>query len=93
MKSFLIKIRSGVVDNLSTLLTVLAAFGAGLLFAFAINSQITDSVTAVRDQITDAVTVPNPNIERSNLINGAVPPKTVNRRFCQWLADSYFKNC
>ncbi len=79
MKSFLIKIRSGVVDNLSTLLTVLAAFGAGLLFAFAINSQITDSVTAVRDQITDAVTVPNPNIERSNLINGAVPPMTPSK--------------
>jgi quercetin dioxygenase-like cupin family protein len=33
--------------------------------------------TSVNDQITDSVTqVPNPNIERSNLINGKVPPNT-----------------
>jgi len=33
------------------------------------------SAYLINDQITDAVTqIPNPNIERSNLINGKVPP-------------------
>ncbi len=79
MKSFFTKLGAGVVDNLSTLLTVLAAFGAGALFVILINSQITDSVTQLWDQITDSVTVPNPNIERSNLINGEVPPMTASK--------------
>ena len=34
---------------------------------------------AVHSQITDSVTVPNPNIERSNQINGAVPPNTPSK--------------
>lgn len=72
-----------IIDNLSTLLTVLAAFGAGfaVAIAVAVNTQITDSVTQVWEQITDSVTqtVPNPNIERSNLINGEVPPMTASR--------------
>ena len=43
-----------------------AIFVAAIVgIAVAINSQITDSVTTV-----------NPNIERSNLINGKVPPNT-----------------
>lgn len=70
MKSLLVKLRDGVVDNLSTLLTVLAAFGSGFLFAVAINSQITDAVTQY---------LPNPNIEKSNLINGSVPPNTPSK--------------
>ena len=45
----------------------IAAITAGsLLMYLAVNSQITDSVTQT----------PNPNIERSNLINGQVPPNT-----------------
>lgn len=73
------KLFSGISDNLTSLLTVLAAFSAGAIIAVAVNSQITDSVTQVNDQITDSVTVPNPNIERSNLINGAVPPMTASK--------------
>jgi quercetin dioxygenase-like cupin family protein len=44
---------------------------AGLIIGISvfINSQITDSVTQV----------PNPNIERSNLINGKVPPNTPSK--------------
>ena len=64
------KLKNGVADNLSTLLTVLAAFSAGAIIALAINSQITDSVTQF---------LPNPNIERSNLINGEVPPMTPSK--------------
>ena len=45
----------------------IAAITAGsLLMYLAVNDQITDSVTQT----------PNPNIERSNLINGQVPPNT-----------------
>lgn len=75
------KLKNGVADNLSSLLTVLAAFSAGMVFAVAFSSQITDAVTYINDQITDSVTqtVPNPNIERSNLINGTVPPMTPSK--------------
>lgn len=50
------KIKNGIADNLSTLLTVLAAFSTGIAVTIAVNSQITDAVTSVNDQITDAVT-------------------------------------
>lgn len=70
---------SGIADNLTSLLAVLAAFSAGAAIAVFVNNQITDSVTQVHDQITDSVTVPNPNIERSNLINGSVPPMTPSK--------------
>lgn len=60
-----------IADNLTSLLTVIAAFGAGALFAVAINSQITDAVTQLF--------TPNPHIEHSNLINGEVPPKTPSK--------------
>jgi quercetin dioxygenase-like cupin family protein len=79
MKSYWKQVGTGVADNLTSLLTVLAAFGAGAAVAVFINSQITDSVTQVHDQITDSVTVLNPNIERSNLINGEIPPMTPSK--------------
>jgi quercetin dioxygenase-like cupin family protein len=43
-----------------------AAAGLAALLVVAINSQITDSVTQIL----------NPNIERSNLVNGKIPPNT-----------------
>lgn len=70
MKSFWKEVGSGVADNLTSLLAVLAAFSAGVALTVFINSQITDSVTQG---------APNPNIERSNLINGSVPPMTPSK--------------
>lgn len=74
MKSFWKEVGAGVADNLTSLLAVLAAFGMGVAVTLVLNSQITDAVTQHWNQITDSVTVPNPNIERSNKINGEIPP-------------------
>lgn len=74
MKSFWKTVGAGVADNLTSLLAVLAAFGAGAIVALAINSQITDAVTQLHDKYT-----PNPNIERSNKINGEDPPMTASK--------------
>jgi hypothetical protein len=49
---------------------ILGAIASAIALAFYINSQITDSVTQV------AI---NPNIERSNLINGKVLPNTPSK--------------
>ena len=76
MKSFWKEVGAGVADNLTSLLAVLAAFGAGAVVALAINSQITDSVTQMHDMHKD---MPNPNIERSNKINGELPPMTPSK--------------
>jgi quercetin dioxygenase-like cupin family protein len=77
MKSFWKTVGAGVADNLTSLLAVLAAFGAGAIIALAINSQITDSVTQMHDM--QHMDMPNPNIERSNKINGEVPPMTPSK--------------
>lgn len=74
MKSFWKTVSAGVADNLTSLLAVLAAFGAGVIVTLAINSQITDAVTQLHEMHT-----PNPNIERSNKINGEVPPMTASK--------------
>ena len=77
MKSFWKTVGAGVADNLTSLLAVLAAFSAGAIVALAINSQITDAVTQMRDM--HHMDMPNPNIERSNKINGEVPPMTPSK--------------
>lgn len=74
MKSFWKEFGAGVADNLTSLLAVLAAFSAGVIITLAINSQITDAVTQGH-----GMHVPNPNIERSNKINGEVPPMTPSK--------------
>lgn len=77
MKSFWKTVGAGVADNLTSLLSVLAAFGIGAVVALTINSQITDSVTQMHDM--QHMDMPNPDIERSNKINGEVPPMTASK--------------
>lgn len=69
MKNLFKKVSAGVADNLTSLLTVLAAFAAVSLTAVYINSQITDSVTQL----------PDPHVEHSSLINGETPPMTASK--------------